>query len=715
MSDAVIGRGYLQVVPKMDSGALDSALAGAGRSGSSTFASTFKSGVSARAVAIGNVMSTALVKGAETASRAATEVVKSAFEGYSTYEQLQGGVEKIFDQMDNSRVLYDALDAWKDLNMSANDYLAAINDVGAMFSATMGDEAAYDTARRGMKAISDYSSGTGKNLDVLNEKFAMITRSTGSYQSIADQFSGVLPATSAAFLEQAQATGLLSEEYGKLTEVPIDEYQAALVGMLEQGTEALGLQGNTAAETADTVSGSIAGMQAAWDNFISGLGDEGTDMDRLTADLVESVGAAVDNAIPVLQRIFERIGPALTDTISGVIHDISPEWGDRFDKIADGAGKIAEGFGHLADGLGNVIDQADASGVIDGVADAITNLGDTIANADFGPWFEGLSNILGAVNDFGVFLKDSNLDAAMANGGMYADMFDPSTWHEGDQAVKNFKTDLEALGVSVKEYGKLSDKTMRTVADAYRTNGNDMESALFSAGLKVDETTGKLDKLDKLELGDKTFMVDDNGTVYDENGKVVDLKDGIESIPDKDYTVSDNGTADASRQSVDELTGSIDGVHDKSVTIKADVDGADVVAKLADTIANIRDKTVTIAANIQKSIFGCDAAGGFFQLHAAGGFITDGPTFLGTDANGVGHFAGEAGREWVQLHADGTTSILPIQNRRYLQPYADVLAGMIGGRGVNVVVNLDYKAGDDANKMARDISRRITAYMNMEA
>ena len=90
----------------------------------------------------------------------------------------------------------------------------------------------YDAARKGLMSISDYASGTGKSFEELSQKLAMITRSTASYQSIADQFSGILPATSADFLAQAQAAGFLSKQYKKLTDVPISEYQKAVTEML---------------------------------------------------------------------------------------------------------------------------------------------------------------------------------------------------------------------------------------------------------------------------------------------------------------------------------------------------------------------------------------------------------------------------------------------------------------------------------------------------
>ena len=104
MADAVIGRAYLQVVPKMDEGALKSGMAAAGKSGSDSFSASFSTGMNAKSVAIGNVMSTAILKGVDVASKAASDVFVKAFESYANYEQLAGGVQKIFNDMDTQLI-----------------------------------------------------------------------------------------------------------------------------------------------------------------------------------------------------------------------------------------------------------------------------------------------------------------------------------------------------------------------------------------------------------------------------------------------------------------------------------------------------------------------------------------------------------------------------------------------------------------------------------
>lgn len=233
----------------------------------------------------------------------------AAINSYSQFEQLAGGAAKIFDEMSQTKILDDAKNAYKELGLSANQYLAVINDVGATFAATMGDEAGYEAAKTGLKAISDYASGTGKNVDELSGKFTLITRSTASYQSIADQFSGILPATSAGFLEQAQAAGILSDSYTQLTDVPIAEYQEAVSKMLEKGVEELGLANNTVLESETTISGSFAAMKAAADNFLVALVDDNADVGESFEILTSSIGSFLENVIPKIWDFIGALGP----------------------------------------------------------------------------------------------------------------------------------------------------------------------------------------------------------------------------------------------------------------------------------------------------------------------------------------------------------------------------------------------------------------------
>lgn len=249
----------------------------------------------------------ALAAGIGAAATAIGAVVKQSVAAYGEFEQLKGGMEKIFDQADTVQIMTDANNAYKDLGMSANDYLRMINDTGANFASTMGDQAGYDAAKKGMTAISDYATGTGKDISLLSEKFTMITRASSSYQSIADQFSGILPATSADFLKQATAAGFLTKGYKKLTDVPIAEYQSAVASMLELGVENLNLTGNTAYEATKTLTGSMGMMKSAWGNLLTAMAGGG-DLDQCIDNMVDSVSTFGEQALPLVENALGGIG-----------------------------------------------------------------------------------------------------------------------------------------------------------------------------------------------------------------------------------------------------------------------------------------------------------------------------------------------------------------------------------------------------------------------
>ena len=420
-----VGSAYLLVTPKLSNDAGSKLAAGGATSGASyggKFSNAAKGAISAGAVAMGNILASA----ATTAAANLGQVFTDMFQGAMDFEQLAGGVEKIFDQADISGIMADANNAYKDLNMSANEYLAAINQTGAAFAQTMGDQKGYDTARTGMKAIADYASGTGRNIDELNEKFSLITRSTSSYQSIADQFSGILPATSKDFLEQAQAAGFLSDSYKSLTEVPIDEYQQAVSQMLEKGVADMGLAGNTALESAETMSGSLAMLKSSWSNLLAGILDDNADLGAYFDALLESIVAVVQNfaprigllfvrlfqqlpqaivgaimalpdtMLPALQAVFgEQMGQAISDDMRGALEGIQGAITELFDGIMSAVMPIAENLMSLFQEVWPIISQI--------VGDAMTFIGGIIETV----WPVVSEIIVGAMTTISGIIQDN--------------------------------------------------------------------------------------------------------------------------------------------------------------------------------------------------------------------------------------------------------------------------------------------------------------------
>lgn len=261
------------------------------------------------------------------ASTAVTAFTGVAIKAFGDYEQAVGGAQKIFDQLDYSAIQADAMDAYKNMQMSAEQYLSTINSVGATFASSMGQEKGYETAKLGMQALSDYATGTGASVDLLTDKFKAISRSTTSYLSIADQFSGILPQTTDDFLKQAQSAGFLSNEYQKLNDVPVAEYQQALAKMLDQGVAKLNLTENTANEAMGTISGSLGMLKTAWQNTMSTIGEGGDNFNTAMEQLTTSMSAVVKNVMRIVPTIVSGIGQmanGILPIIISTIQEIAP-------------------------------------------------------------------------------------------------------------------------------------------------------------------------------------------------------------------------------------------------------------------------------------------------------------------------------------------------------------------------------------------------------
>lgn len=281
------------------------------------------SNLSAKFSKMGGTIGKAFLKGTTVATTAMTGLIATSTKGFSEMEQLSGGAQKIFDEIDYSKIEKDAVKAYKNMNMSAQEYLKAINNVGATFASTMGDKKGYDTAKKGLQAISDYATGTGADINLLTEKYKMITRSTSSYLSIADQFAGLLPQTTKGFLEQAQASGYLSKKYKKLTEVPVEEYQQAITNMLEKGVDKMGLLGNTLAEAEKTINGSLLATKSAFSNFISGAGGIDEVISSMT-NLGNNIAKAVTEMTPKLLTGFTKLISSFIPKIPQAIKTLIP-------------------------------------------------------------------------------------------------------------------------------------------------------------------------------------------------------------------------------------------------------------------------------------------------------------------------------------------------------------------------------------------------------
>lgn len=267
-------------------------------------------------------LATAAKVGAAAVAAAGAAVVaigKQAVEQYAEYEQLVGGAELMFGDAYDF-VAEKAKNAYSTVQMSQNDYLRQVNGFATGLKTALGGnaQAAAELADKIVNAEADVVAATGASQEMVQNAFNGIMRS--NYVMLDNLQLGITP-TKEGFQEVIDKVNEWNAANGKATNYVIDnlaDAQSALVDYIEMQ----GLQGYAANEAADTIQGSIASMKAAYDNFITGLGDENADMAELITNLLGSTVTVAENLLPVVERILENIGV--------VVQEKGPEMIEKF-------------------------------------------------------------------------------------------------------------------------------------------------------------------------------------------------------------------------------------------------------------------------------------------------------------------------------------------------------------------------------------------------
>lgn len=239
---------------------------------------------------------------------AVTTAAGLALKSFADYEQLVGGVDTLYKDS-SSRLQAYAADAYKTAGMSANAYMEqATSFAGSLVQALGGDTAkAADYADMAITDMSDNANKMGTDM----------ARITDAYQGFAKQNFTMLDNLKLGYggtkteMERllADATALSGVEYD------ISSY-ADIVEAIHVVQTEMGITGTTAEEAAETISGSVASMKAAWANWLTGLGVEDADLGDLTSKLVESAATAASNVLPRIGQIASSIGEVFASNLS---------------------------------------------------------------------------------------------------------------------------------------------------------------------------------------------------------------------------------------------------------------------------------------------------------------------------------------------------------------------------------------------------------------
>lgn len=305
-------------------------------------------GFSAGVGKIGSIAQTALgVFSGQMMTRAVDGIVslgKAALDSKASLEQNLGGVETLFKE--NAQAVIDnANKAYKTAGMSANAYMESVTSFSAsLLQSVAGDtKKAADIADMAMKDMSDNANKMGTSMESIQN----------AYQGFAKQNYTMLDNLKLGYGGTKEEMQRLLEDAEKISGVKYDisnlsdVYNAIHVIQGE-----MGITGATAKEAATTISGSIASMKAAFDNFLNGSGSP--------KELAETMVTAGRNIYNGLAEIIPRLIETIPETVRLIKESFAEQLssGNLQEMLDSGANILMSILNGVLTALPGVIDTA---------------------------------------------------------------------------------------------------------------------------------------------------------------------------------------------------------------------------------------------------------------------------------------------------------------------------------------------------------------------
>lgn len=334
---------------------------------------------------IKNKLGTAVkVGGAAIAALGAATVAigKTALDAYANYEQLVGGIDTLFKSSSGKMQQY-AANAYQTAGVSANRYMEISTSFAAALISSLGGntEAAADMANTAITDMSDNANKMGTSLETVQEAYMSLSR--GNYEML-DSLKLGYGGTKSELERLLSDAEKFSAAQGKVRDFSVDSY-SDIVEAIHIVQDEMGITGTTAEEAAATIEGSLNMAKAAWDNWLTGLGDEDADIEGLTSQLVESVAIAGENIIPRVGQIMVTLGQTVAAYAPGVglylrnaLISVLPEavqgpMREAFLGIDEVVGRLA---GVFEDNLGPAADAADS--VFSAISSGVTTFSNAV-------------------------------------------------------------------------------------------------------------------------------------------------------------------------------------------------------------------------------------------------------------------------------------------------------------------------------------------------
>lgn len=287
-------------------------------------------------------------------------LAKQSYSAYANYQQLVGGVQKLYGNMnlsledwaarqhrtvEEARADYErnaeaekyimdkAKNAFASTGMSANKYMETATQFSASLVSAYGGDTlkAAEETDKAMRQISDNWNTFGGDISAVENAYKGFAK--GNYTMLDNLKLGY--GGTKTEMERLIADAEALDSTFKASRDKNGKYAMSfndIIDAIEIVEEKQQILGTTANEAEKTISGSFGSLKAAWENLVTGFADPDADLGELINNVVKTASTALKNAVPTIVRALggiataiKEIVPIIGQELPGLVQDVLPQ------------------------------------------------------------------------------------------------------------------------------------------------------------------------------------------------------------------------------------------------------------------------------------------------------------------------------------------------------------------------------------------------------
>lgn len=330
-----LAKAYVQILPSMDGfqSKLEKEMGGSGEAAGKKSGISFGGAFSAAAGAAAK----AGIAAVTAAGAGVAALTKSAASAYGEYEQLVGGVNKLFGDASEQLMGY-AEEAYKTSGLFANEYMEQATSFSAALINSLGGDTkkAAEMTDVAMRAMSDNVNTFGTDAAAVQNAFQGFSKQN---YTMLDNLKLGYGGTKTEMERLIADANEYAASIGQASDLSIDSF-ADIVQAIELIQQKQNIAGTTAKEAASTLQGSFEMTKSAWTNLVAGLANPDADLGKLVTNFTESAQSALNNLLPIVKRGLQGVGKMVTELLPEVfkmipdlLDDLLPDLLDTIDVI----------------------------------------------------------------------------------------------------------------------------------------------------------------------------------------------------------------------------------------------------------------------------------------------------------------------------------------------------------------------------------------------